>query len=66
MFQYTDTTASPWWVVDANDKAAELHGYDRKEFLELSVEDYVADVARDEVQGPARHEIAVLRHRAYP
>jgi PAS domain S-box-containing protein len=36
-------------VVDANDKAAQLHGYTRTEFLNLRVEDYVAPVAQTEI-----------------
>jgi len=37
-------------VVDANDRAAELHGYTRDEFLNLRVEDYIAPTAQSEIQ----------------
>jgi PAS domain S-box-containing protein len=41
-------------VLDANDKAAELHGYTREEFLRLRVDDFVVAVPPGEVQRVGR------------
>jgi PAS domain S-box-containing protein len=41
-------------VIDANDKAAELHGYTREEFLRLGVDDFVVPSTPDGIERMAR------------
>jgi PAS domain S-box-containing protein len=48
-------------VLDANDKAAAMHGYTREEFLKLRVEDYAAPPSPNEVMDIGR----ILVERGY-
>jgi len=49
-------------VVDANDKAAALHGYSREDFLRLRVDEFVVPVTPDQIERHSR-ELQEKGHR---